>query len=824
MSTTESTADVATSTAPASFEAFRYQPGQPAPTDQDHAQTPPPPPPPPITRLSIAPPPQLGQDQRDAFLRIVQQQHSGLVLASAGCGKSFLIHAIMGAMKDHFSVFLCAPTSGAAFLLNCTTVHSLFGIRVRQPTIWKCLLSAIDACSCLSADKIFNRALFHQPAIVTDLDAFEQLWNRTLEKANLMRQLPTHDPTCRFHKLWTADLIMIDEISMAQTLESIDIILRVITGHMETPFGGKQVVGFGDLRQLPCVITSEDHKQAENDLAKHQDIVWDDPPDSFICTSNYLRAAASMYVHQFESFNHLRSNIMELTQAFRQDGHWYELLQRMRYGKVRADIDLPLLRDRLVAEYELARQRAINEQLIHPGSDMTALFGTNREVEDHNYHKLRERRQSRTVILTPYCIARTIDATFTGSAPSVLASPIAHLHTTAFQWNAEPSIIPSSSCKIPPVATLAIGARVITCMNVPKCDELPRNRMGTVIRLGRMEGLDLLSKEPIPVIIPLRDQSITVQNLYGMYGRTQAPDECASAIETLERGLLRAGFVEDQKLDLNPSVPDTLISWSCRMVPAVVVLLDPTPGQENREIAIVPPQKHEATVNQSEQGYIGTIDMWSIPFKLAFACTVHSVQGTTMSTAMIKLSPFMTRTPAMFYVAMSRVRNIQGLFLAGSLDWTIFRCDPSVQLWERRHLTPLREKAFQRALHNALQPGSLWSRYFAAPTPATTDATNDPAQHPPLHYRFNKSATCITIHLQKQRGEHAAMTEHACETIDRDLLLRSGGTDVKWSIMCPSCCEALFSQRVCESEVLEQEACRRWELVAVNPPVIHQPR
>lgn len=55
------------------------------------------------------------------------------------------------------------------------------------------------------------------------------------------------------------ELIIIDEISMvrADTIDCIDRILRVYSGNMRLPFGGKQLVFVGDIFQLEPVVTSD---------------------------------------------------------------------------------------------------------------------------------------------------------------------------------------------------------------------------------------------------------------------------------------------------------------------------------------------------------------------------------------------------------------------------------------------------------------------------------------------------------------------------------------------------------------------------------------
>lgn len=55
------------------------------------------------------------------------------------------------------------------------------------------------------------------------------------------------------------ELIIIDEISMvrADMIDFIDRVLRVYSGNMRFPFGGKQLLLVGDVYQLEPVVTSD---------------------------------------------------------------------------------------------------------------------------------------------------------------------------------------------------------------------------------------------------------------------------------------------------------------------------------------------------------------------------------------------------------------------------------------------------------------------------------------------------------------------------------------------------------------------------------------
>lgn len=77
------------------------------------------------------------------------------------------------------------------------------------------------------------------------------------------------------------DALVIDEVSMVSSslMDAIDRRLRVIRGSLE-PFGGMQIIMFGDLYQLPPVITQEDREYYDRESYKSEWFfdadVWDE--------------------------------------------------------------------------------------------------------------------------------------------------------------------------------------------------------------------------------------------------------------------------------------------------------------------------------------------------------------------------------------------------------------------------------------------------------------------------------------------------------------------------------------------------------------------
>ena len=192
------------------------------------------------------------------------------ITGKAGTGKSFLLDVFR--MSTFKSTIVLAPTGIAALNVKGATIHSVFGY---------------DNLVKLDVDRITPLTLHLKS-----------------EKMLALKNVST---------------IIIDEISMvrADTFDKIDRILRVVNNN-NLPFGGKQILLFGDLFQLPPIAKS---KEREYLYDKYGGV-------HFFCSDAYKKG---------------NFNFRELTINHRQkeDEEYYELLNRVRDGSVtKKDIDL----------------------------------------------------------------------------------------------------------------------------------------------------------------------------------------------------------------------------------------------------------------------------------------------------------------------------------------------------------------------------------------------------------------------------------------------------------------------------------------------------
>ena len=127
------------------------------------------------------------------------------------------------------------------------------------------------------------------------------------------------------------DVLVIDEISMvrADVMEAIDHGLKLNRESGE-PFGGVQLILFGDLYQLPPVVSSE----AEREF--------------------FSLRYASPYFFSADALDHIDLETIELNKVYRQESrHFLRLLESIR----NASVDRDELEDLNAAAYPISNPR-----------------------------------------------------------------------------------------------------------------------------------------------------------------------------------------------------------------------------------------------------------------------------------------------------------------------------------------------------------------------------------------------------------------------------------------------------------------------------------
>lgn len=151
---------------------------------------------------------QLDTEQIAAFKRIETTNYNFFITGKAGTGKSVLLQYFMA--NSSKKVAVVAPTGIAAITIGGQTIHSFFGLK---------------------------------PCPQNTLNKQEISLNATIRKV-----------------LSNIDTLVIDEISMVRCdiMDMMDAKLRIAKNRPDVPFGGCQIVAFGDLYQLAPVMEKDD--------------------------------------------------------------------------------------------------------------------------------------------------------------------------------------------------------------------------------------------------------------------------------------------------------------------------------------------------------------------------------------------------------------------------------------------------------------------------------------------------------------------------------------------------------------------------------------
>lgn len=154
---------------------------------------------------------------QDAYALLQYTHQSVFLTGKAGTGKSTFLRYICENTRKKYVVL--APTGIAAINAGGSTIHSFFKMPFR-------------------------------PILPDDPDLSV--------KENRIYELLKYNKTQR-RILREVELIIIDEISMvrADMIDFIDRVLRVFSGNMRMPFGGKQLLLVGDIYQLEPVVTGD---------------------------------------------------------------------------------------------------------------------------------------------------------------------------------------------------------------------------------------------------------------------------------------------------------------------------------------------------------------------------------------------------------------------------------------------------------------------------------------------------------------------------------------------------------------------------------------
>ena len=215
-------------------------------------------------------------------LDTLEKTHKNLFITGrAGTGKSTLLHLFKNTTRKKCVVL--APTGVAALNVQGQTIHSFFGFPAKF----------------FGTDEIKKRR---------DTRLYKKL-----------------------------EVLIIDEISMvrAEMIDHIDRFLRINRDDYR-PFGGVQVVFFGDLFQLPPIVSTPEEQ--------HFFQTYYETPYFF--SAKVFKATPSVLHDNFEM------EMLELKKVYRQEArHFIRLLDAVRLGTIDYD-DLEELNERVVQNFK----------------------------------------------------------------------------------------------------------------------------------------------------------------------------------------------------------------------------------------------------------------------------------------------------------------------------------------------------------------------------------------------------------------------------------------------------------------------------------------
>ena len=239
------------------------------------------------------------------FAKALQQMRESskclFVTGRAGTGKSTLLKYFVRTEKEKPVVL--APTGVAALNAGGQTIHRFFRFKID-----------------VTPESVSNKKLYP-------------------EEKSLFRALKT---------------VIVDEASMlrADLLDCIDILLKRCRGRKHTPFGGVRMIFFGDLYQIPPVVTSGERKI-------------------------FQELYPSPYFFHSKAFDGMQWDIIELEKIYRQkDPVFIEILNRIRKGAATEEDILKL------------NERAIPDFKIPKTGFWITLTGTNRRADAVNARQL----------------------------------------------------------------------------------------------------------------------------------------------------------------------------------------------------------------------------------------------------------------------------------------------------------------------------------------------------------------------------------------------------------------------------------------------------
>ena len=557
----------------------------------------------------------LDADQLRVLELVVREQQNVFCTGSGGVGKSFVITLLLDFFKACFGgsfsqrVAVTAPTGIAATHINGTTIHAATGIGV---------------------------PMYHSD--------FGRVQGRKMSK------------------IWTQEIevLILDEVSMAggEFLDLLDEKLRESVQRRGKgrdkdrpddmfkdspieeipPFGGIQLVFFGDFLQLPPIVSKvpfatfttlnkrefEKHRAVTEATITQQRRNPNARGEEIFCNRGYA--------FQSNVWKNADFITVQLEKIYRQSDQ--SMISRLQQLRVGSDAGKCEILNYFNQNCRGPRQAVVKADPGGAGGGklstdrQLALFAVNKQVDAKNEHELRKLSGRKELNFNSVDWVETFDAT----SGMVQYDVEENLNKGSHQLGGEGQSGFFSDCLAREKTPLKMTAQVICLYNIDTTSEnmLVNGTLGSITRFATREEVENAMQQKIAEL-----------------QHKVAEMQAEKASETSRKGAFKK-FAE--------SVIARLPTW-CELnhwsVP--VVHFD-----GRREPIIVMPECFQAEVVGQ-----GACYRMQLPIKVGYAVSIHKSQGMSLARAAIDPSKIFCEGQA--YVALSRVTSVQGLELLSDL-------------------------------------------------------------------------------------------------------------------------------------------------------------
>jgi ATP-dependent DNA helicase PIF1 len=557
-------------------------------------------------------------DQERAIRQFLIAKKSLFLSGEGGTGKSTLLHHIIGILqrkwpKDELAVAVTATSSQAALNLKGSTIHSWAGLKICQETASVICTNIIN--------QHLNRVKKRKKSGGKRKDQDQE---ETTTKNQDFGDLPidgflTRKTSTAYSRILCAKVLIIDEISTfsGSQIALLDDVLRNIRSNPDVPFGGIQILLSGDFAQLPPV---------EPELALE---------------------AQSDYAFLYRDWKTAIQSTVLLRTVFRQkDQTFVDLLQRMREGAM-TDEDHKKMMLRVSDTIPLDDFQLPILQL-HP------LVRRVNEINQTTLAKLHTQLYSFTTEYS-YVNQRHAINDFASFPPYAMRLARELMQQYKFQE----------------ILHVKVGASIMLTTNMTQHMRDPRlcnSLRGYIVAIGsQLESSEFFKLAPTT-------SSSSSSSVF--------PD-WTQRLQTLLKGGLKKKDKEQEneksKLDLTSNAKETASeSESESNEEKEIVVWVKFSGIEEI-IGMRVHQVKEALLNEEKHLDPGLwtsyVCVYQFPFMLAWAATIHKVQGCEYETLYVHFREYMRINQT--YTAISRVKSVDKLFL-NYWDSKLVRVDPHV--------------------------------------------------------------------------------------------------------------------------------------------------